>query len=278
LHEAAKNGHVDACRLLIDKGARLDQLDFRGRTPFAFACQSGKEEVAALLLKSSEDQNVLNYNQASTNGKTPFRKAAARGLVKIVKSLLQKPGVKETINDKDKKYGRTALHAAAYNGHKDMVQLLLNSGADSNIEDDSMEKAIVRCYQGWLATNTRKHEETILLLLDRNPEVAARHPELLHAAAMNGSLNIINRLLDLHADPNKCDAHGWTAQHFAKQYGHSEAAELLIKRNYVSSLRPTRMLETQSKWTRLSEDGLEVEHFAPGKTLLYLMKLEQYLT
>jgi serine/threonine-protein phosphatase 6 regulatory ankyrin repeat subunit A len=208
---------------------------------------------------------VADCNKASTSGKTPFRKAAARGLIGIAKLLLKKPGVAETINNKDTKHGRTALHAAAFNGHKEMVQLLLDSGADPAVEDIAGNTAVMRCYQGWLATTTRKHEDTLLLLIDRNPGVATDRVELLHAAAINGSLKIIDRLLDLHADPNKPDEHGWTAQQFAKQYGHTEAVDLLSKKNYMTGLRPTRLLETKSKWTRFSSNGLEIEHIGTGK-------------
>jgi ankyrin repeat protein len=193
-----------------------------------------------------------------------------------VKFLLEKPGVAETINNKDTKHGRTTLHAAAFNGHKEMVQLLLDSGADPNIEDVAGNTAVMRCYQGWLATTTRKHEETLLLLIDQNPGVATDRVELLHAAAINGSIKIIDRLLDLHADPNKPDEHGWTAQQFARQYGHTEVAELLTKKNYITGLRPTRFLETKSKWTRCSPSGLEIEHVGTGKTSLYKLRTSRF--
>jgi hypothetical protein len=49
LMEAAFNGHLDVCRLLIDKGAHIEAKDRYGRTPLHFAAGRGHLEIVRLL-------------------------------------------------------------------------------------------------------------------------------------------------------------------------------------------------------------------------------------
>ena len=50
LHIACGNGHVDAARLLLDKGAEVDRANQNGTTPLYVACQQGHVDLARLLL------------------------------------------------------------------------------------------------------------------------------------------------------------------------------------------------------------------------------------
>lgn len=50
LHRAAGSNHVEVCRYLIDKGAKIDQPDKSGRTALHWAAISGHREAAELLV------------------------------------------------------------------------------------------------------------------------------------------------------------------------------------------------------------------------------------
>ena len=50
LHVACFKGHVDAARLLLDKGADIDRVNKRGETPLYAACSKGHVDAARLLL------------------------------------------------------------------------------------------------------------------------------------------------------------------------------------------------------------------------------------
>ena len=50
LYTACATGHVDAARLLLDKGAEVDRAKEDGRTPLYVACQKGHVDAARLLL------------------------------------------------------------------------------------------------------------------------------------------------------------------------------------------------------------------------------------
>ena len=57
---ACHNGHVDAVRLLLDKGAEVDRVNKKGSTPLYIACQSGHVDVARLLLEKGAEVNQTN--------------------------------------------------------------------------------------------------------------------------------------------------------------------------------------------------------------------------
>ena len=57
LYIACDKGHVDAARLLLDKGAEVDRADEDGRTPLFVACFKGHVGAARLLLDKGADVN-----------------------------------------------------------------------------------------------------------------------------------------------------------------------------------------------------------------------------
>lgn len=87
-------------------------------------------------------------------------------------------------------YGNTALHKAAANGHRRIVDALLSAGANARHHD--------------------KYGDTAL-----------------HKAAANGHRRIVDRLLDTGAYANDKNKDGKTADEIAHENGHSELADYL---------------------------------------------------
>ena len=194
---------------------------------------------------------------ASKDGKTPIRKAAAKGHKRIVQALYEKLGSENSILDEqDTKYQQTALHVAARNGRKGVVEYLLRNKAATNLKDKFGRTALAACLlTEWSQTSSRDHQSVCNLLIDADNDIAVDNG-ILQSAAMKGALPILEKLLDGGADPNRPDEHGWTAIQTAKQYGKLDASKLLSERIVSTALRPTR-LRLSKRWdsTLLQQKG-----------------------
>ena len=59
LHHAAVGGHVDAVVMLLAAGARTDVKDFRGRTPADVAKRTGNIEIRQLIIGAAAEHDVV---------------------------------------------------------------------------------------------------------------------------------------------------------------------------------------------------------------------------
>jgi ankyrin repeat protein len=165
-----------------------------------------------------------------TNGRTPLQDAAAAGYLSVARFLLaNKAEVNTPIMYRvpDRKGTATALHMAARNGNKAMVELLLDHGADVNGvgEWQGMTGAALHfaARYGYLAV-----AETLLAHkadVNLGPEGGSTP---LHLAAEAGHKPLVDLLLERGADANAKTDSGWTAMHSAAQGGSLAAAEVLL--------------------------------------------------
>ena len=126
LHAACAAGATEAVRILLDHRADVTAADRTRRTPLALAAASGSSTCCKLLLDHSA---TLNPDV----GTPPLEEAAAAGAHDVVTLLLQHGAV---LNAQDAKTGRTALHAAARNGHLAVARFLLEErGASLDLPD-----------------------------------------------------------------------------------------------------------------------------------------------
>ena len=79
LHWASKTGHIEVVRLLLEKGADVNDIL---TTPLYWASTNGHVEVVRLLLKKGADVNA-----ASQDGLTPLYKASIGRHIEMVKML-----------------------------------------------------------------------------------------------------------------------------------------------------------------------------------------------
>jgi ankyrin repeat protein len=116
--------------------------------------------------------------------------------------------------------GGTALHWAHFSGSPEVIELLMQAGADDSLRDDRFgvtPRAFGICTPAnWgFGDLVRRH-------LDRDPSLAqvldVTSP--LHEAARGGHLDIVQMLLAAGADPARRDRHDRTARDLAVAGGH----------------------------------------------------------
>jgi uncharacterized protein len=123
---AARFGHLDVARRLIDAGANLRAVARGSGTPLACAADGGQPEMIRLLLAHGAEPNVCN-----PDGHSPLMHAAAHGGAECAELLL---AAGADVNARDCS-GNTPLLCAAAAGEEAMMQRLTAAGADIHARD-----------------------------------------------------------------------------------------------------------------------------------------------
>ncbi|MFO7935138.1 MAG: ankyrin repeat domain-containing protein [Bacteroidales bacterium] len=151
-----------------------------------------------------------------------FREACMQGLAAEVEGYLDS-GVDPAATDGD---GRTGLMLAAFNGHTDIVKLLLDMDVPVNKTDQSGRTAL-------MYASTGHFPETVETLLTggADPNMADNQEGFtaLMFAAAEGNARVVRLLLDHGANPDTKDIDGDDAETFARQNGHTEVAEMVAR-------------------------------------------------
>ncbi|ELV13639.1 Cortactin-binding protein 2 [Tupaia chinensis] len=116
LYSAAKNGHTDCVRLLLNAEAQVNAADKNGFTPLCAAAAQGHFKCVELLI--AYDANI---NHAAEGGQTPLYLACKNGNKECIKLLLE-AGTDRSIETRD---GWTPVHAAVDTGNVDSLKLLM---------------------------------------------------------------------------------------------------------------------------------------------------------
>jgi ankyrin repeat protein len=122
LHWAVYQDDLEIANLLVGAGANVKAASRYGVTPLSLACTNGNSAMVEMLLTAGADPNG-----ALPGGESPLMTAARTGSLASVKALLARGAI---VDAKDDRRGQTALMWAAAEGHADVVQALIDAGAD----------------------------------------------------------------------------------------------------------------------------------------------------
>ena len=215
LHWATYLDDLEIAELLVRAGANVKVANRYGVTPLSLACTNGNDAMVGMLLKAGADANA-----ALPGGETPLMTAARTGALAAVKTLLSHGA---TVDSKDDRRGQTALMWAAAEGHADVVQALIDAGADYRIRLASGFTPLLFAVREGRIDVVRvllkagaDVNETIPVDAGRRRGYGGRLPPAgaspLLLAVTNAHFELASDLLDAGADPN-ADLPGYTVLH-----------------------------------------------------------------
>lgn len=252
LHIAAVTGDREMIELLLANGADVDAKDTEGKTPMYDAALGGRKAAVELLISHKADVNardhtgrtaldrilvtsdrsemadLLRMHGATGNVRPGDAVAAAvrAGDLEKLKSLLKDhPALANAMENE--LYGQTLLHFAAIQGMTSLAAVLLENGADVNMEDRRGRQPLHLA-----ALSFRDPKVLAELLLARGAKINAKGElgaTALHEAVKRPNPEFIQFLVSKGADINVKNHNGKTPLDGAAAMGLKENEEVLRK-------------------------------------------------
>ncbi|KXX76648.1 Ankyrin repeat domain-containing protein 50, partial [Madurella mycetomatis] len=200
------------------------------RSSLSWAAGNGFDAVVKLLIKRAGISLLgikwpfgrgPEINSVDKHGRTPLSYAVWSGNVAIVKLLIQ-AGAQVDIEDNT---GGTPLSYAVCSGHREMMKLLLERENQVGPEDVIVKELL-------FSAAKKGDEGVVQLLLDTgkakvdSKDNNGRTP--LSWAASNGHHTVAKLLLDSGADPNSKDGNGRAPLLYAAENGHEDVIKRLL--------------------------------------------------
>ncbi|AEM23266.1 ankyrin repeat-containing protein [Brachyspira intermedia PWS/A] len=184
--------NIAIAELLIEKGADIEARNVDGINALVYAVSLNDEEMVKFLLAKGADANTVCEieNEHIYMPPTPLMNAVYNGNTNIINMLLENGADINYTNDSD----MTPLIYAAYKGNTNIINTLLENGADINYTN----------YYGMTA--------------------------LMYAASYN-QFEAVKILLENNADTSITDEDGRTALDWAKLENFEDIVELLEEYN-----------------------------------------------
>jgi len=259
LYWAALRGHKEIIEFLISKGADVNAKDNYGYTPLHNAATLGHKEISEFLIDNGAEVNskanplsrVINTssvrikvkgeykNWTEDPGNTlsrhplcgnPLHNAAYNGHNDVVELLIANGA---EVNGKNQ-LGFVPLHSAASQDQTETVKLLVANGADINVKNSSgyTPLALVAC---------RAYEEVVKVLLANGADVSTtdnygRTP-LYRAVGWYGNKEIAEMLIANGAKVNVRDNHNQTPLYWAAAATHKDIVEMLVANGAKVNIR-----------------------------------------
>ena len=181
-------------------------------------------EAVRLLLGKGVDMNTVPVRMRGLVYGNALQAATCHGTIEVIQLLLEKGA---EVNAQGGKYGN-ALQAAAFHGKVKVVELLLDNGADVNAQGGEHGNAL---QAATVAAKESSGIEIIRLLLCRGADVHAqggKYGNVLQAAAYEGKIEVVRMLLGKGANINTQGGMFGTVLQAAAYSGNIEVIRLLL--------------------------------------------------
>jgi ankyrin repeat protein len=188
-------------------------------------------------------------------GYSPFREACELGAIQEVKKLIEQ---KFSVNEYDL-YGLAPLHYAAKYGRSDIVNLLIENGANENKEekDEYFQYTPLHCAALY------NHLDTVKVLLSYHTIIDSQsylEETPLFLACSRGNYEVAKYLIEKGANRFLWDKAHQTPLHIASYNSHFDIIELLLENMEPSKQYRYIYMQTRSRKTAIDSakisDGL----------------------
>ncbi len=227
---AARAGHIEAARVLLEAGADVNQVSRYGWSPLLAATQNRNYQLAKFLIENGADVNIANKggwtplylatdNRNLEGGDYPTRRPDMDD-IEFITLLLDEgadPNARLTESTETRtvftnqwldENGATAFLRASQSGDLELMRLLLDYGADPHIYTElGVTPLAVAAGIGWVEgiTSEWSTEQTVeavrlLLELGIDPDYQADTGRVaLHGAAHKGATEVVRVLVEAGA-------------------------------------------------------------------------------
>lgn len=206
----AASGNLEATKILVERGAKLNLQDNDGNTAFGHACMGYHPHVVECLVACEAfdmDGDDLVYN------------AVSYGCDAALKVLIHRGASTDHVDD----LGQSVLHNAILRGWDDVVRTLVENGANIAMKDNDG-------YTPLMMAIHIANVPIVTILLQYWPDPTEGSPDiftLLRMAFFSRSREIVELMLSKGMDINMVDEGGLTVMAHAKTAGSSDVVEML---------------------------------------------------
>ena len=224
---AISKNYKDMMILFVQHGANVNKSDRDGTTALQRAVMQDDRAFALELVNKGADISI----NMGDHKRSALHIAAKSGKPKMVQFLLER-GDASLLRAKGDSLGDTILHHAAMSASFDVIDMLVQDGAEVNAVNNGGETPLHVTFSGFQGHNPKTILDIMDLLIAKGAKVNAVDHEgrtVLHWAAHKGNVEALDRLLGYGASINTSDAENRTALWFAAKSGHRRATAFLIE-------------------------------------------------
>lgn len=224
LSDAAEQGDEPRVRQLLAKGWNVNARERIDGTPLMLAVKNGHRSVVKCLVEHGADVSKHLF------GSTPLVEAVVAGHADIVQYLIQQGA---DVNAQMFGTRETALMTAAFRDQKQIVEMLLDSGADVDAQGSRFTALSAAAY------GKRKEVAELLIVRGANINLGCfgyRRTAFMRAAEV-GSIEIMQILYARGVDVNQGDQYRFTPLHLAAGKGYQAAVRFLLEKGADMNLR-----------------------------------------
>lgn len=215
---AASKGDLATLQALHQEGKNLDGKNLTLTTPLFQAIESSNLEVARFLI----DDAGANVNEPNGIGKTTALMAASRNNDEAAMTLLLEAGADPDLQARN---GDSALHLALRNQHRERIGQLLAAGANPDLADEDGATPLMMAQ-----ASEDAEAATLLINAGADLEITYQDDTALMRAVKADQNAMISLLLEAGADPNTEDGKDYPAILYAVHQGNRSALGQLLNR------------------------------------------------